>query len=150
MNPFKGFCSPQVTLIPQDGRWRLRGAEQSGLLCLTRWRCWAEGRGLRHSAQPCSLRRCEAASASSCPWHLHQQSVSATPGRPPARICQRIFRLCTQSACDGVNYLGTVQRVHTSLQDATARCRGVSHLLSLAFTLAPTIKMTLTVRKRPK
>lgn len=27
---------------------------------------------------------------------------------------------------------------YTSLQDATARCRGVSHLLSLAFTLAPT------------
>ena len=35
---------------------------------------------------------------------------------------------------------------HTSLQEATARCRGVSHLLSLAFTLAPKSQRTPAVR----
>lgn len=29
------------------------------------------------------------------------------------------------------------QRFHTSLHDATALCKGVNHLLSLALTLAP-------------
>lgn len=139
----EGFCPLQVASIPQDGRWRLHGAAQSGLPCLTRSHYWAEGPGLRHSAQPCSLRRCEAASASSCLWRLHPQSVSATPGRPPANIFERIFRIWTQSLCERVSYLVTVKHVLTSLQEATARCRGVSHLLSLAFTLAPTIEMTV-------
>lgn len=148
--PSKGFCPLQVASIPQDGRWRLRGAAQSGLLCLTRSRCWAEGRGLRHSAQPCSLRRCEVASASSCPGRSRLQSASATPGRPPAATFKRIFGIWTQSLCERASYLETATRVLTSLQEATARCRGVSHLLSLAFTLAPTIETAMKLLEKDK
>lgn len=42
------------------------------------------------------------------------------------------------------------QRALTSLQEATARCRGVSHLLSLAFTLAPTNETTTYVLEKDK
>ena len=48
--------------------------------------------------------------------------------------------------CSTVCYPESEQYSHTSLQEATARCRGVSHLLSLAFTLAPTSQRTLAVR----
>lgn len=41
-----------------------------------------------------------------------------------------------------MSYLNTKQskKKHTSLQDATALCKGVNHLLSLALTLAPVTK----------
>lgn len=47
--------------------------------------------------------------------------------------------------CAAVCVIQTEECSPTSLQEATARCRGVSHLLSLAFTLAPTNKRTLAV-----
>lgn len=40
-----------------------------------------------------------------------------------------------------MSYFNTKQfKKHTSLQDATALCKGVNHLLSLALTLAPVTK----------
>lgn len=41
-----------------------------------------------------------------------------------------VVALCVESA-------GNISEGITSLHEATARCRGVNHLLSLAFTLAP-------------
>ena len=90
----KAEWNPTLNLVvPQDDRWRLHGATQSGPLGLTHSHYWALGRGLQHSAQPCWPRQCEAASASSCLWHLRPQSVSATPGPLPARMYNKGFGL---------------------------------------------------------
>lgn len=56
---------------------------------------------------------------------LRGESATPTSGSQ-VDLATRVAQKC----CPG-------RHAHTSLQDATARCSGVSHLLSLALTLAP-------------
>lgn len=42
---------------------------------------------------------------------------------------------------------GTIKILYTSLHDATALCKGVNHLLSLALTLAPENKANTRTEK---
>ena len=129
----KNRTSLEVTgYPPPDARWRRHGAAQCARPGLKRSRCWAGGPAPRHSGPPCWPQQCAAASASSCHGHWRPPSVSEAPGRPPASTDHVWLGWCNlwwEKDCDSA--------ACTSLQDATARCRGVSHLLSLAFTRAP-------------
>lgn len=135
-----------LTLPPSD-RWRPHGAEQFGLLGQIHSHYWGGGRGLRHSELPCWLRRCEAASASSCLWRSRLQSVSAKSGPPPAGKTYVTVDIMLNSDTSLAEWKrmhdkGPEEHLPTSQQEATALCRGVSHLLSLAFTLAPARRRT--------